>query len=143
MRQADIAEHCQVTELAFTGQPAELGFIQHRVAGLAPYHQLQGLALVGHTLQVEIGVIAPQVIGQHAGHAYRHTLVGFKLFQLDGQRTGPRPHHKLRHTHIGVAEQPQTQAGRCLRKARGKVDFTRLQGVFETGLVSEVAPGEV
>ncbi|MNO63097.1 hypothetical protein D3C76_537890 [compost metagenome] len=104
LRQANIADHRQLTELALARQAAELRFIQHGETGLATYHQLQGLTIVGHPLQVEVAVVAAQVIRQRAGHAHRDALLGFKLFQLHGHGPGARPHHQLWHAHVWVAK---------------------------------------
>ena len=133
LRQANVTDHRQFAELAFPRQPAQACFIHDRETGLATEHQLQGLALVGHALQVEVDVVGPQVIGQGAGHAHRHPVVGAQVFQLDRHRSGAQPDDHLRHTHVGIAERPEAQAGRGLGQTGREIDLTGLQGVIKGG----------
>ncbi|MNF50657.1 hypothetical protein D3C84_319580 [compost metagenome] len=69
LRKADVPDDRQPGELLLAGQAAELGFVQHRIAHLLGEQRLQGLALAGHGLQVEVGIGGAQVIGYRTGLA--------------------------------------------------------------------------
>ncbi|MNJ28435.1 hypothetical protein D3C77_229720 [compost metagenome] len=141
--QADIANHCQVAEFTLAGQPAQLCFIHHGIAGLLAEHQLQRLALLRNALQVEVRVGCAQIVGHRTGHAHRHPFVAGEFLQVYRHRTGTGPDDQLRHAHVGVTEQPQTQPRGRLGQTWGQVDLTRDQRPLQRGLVREVTPGQV
>ncbi|MNH14124.1 hypothetical protein D3C79_737120 [compost metagenome] len=117
--------------------------IHHGKSCLLAEHQLQGLALLRHPLQIQVRIGGTQIVGNGAGHAHGDPIGTGQFLQIHRHCAGTRPDDQLRYPHVRVAEQPQTQAGRCLGQTRGKIDFTGQQRMLQCRLVRKVAPGEV
>ncbi len=80
LRETDIAHHRQPGEFRLDRQTPELRFIDHGVTSLLTQQQLQRLALQRHALQVQMGIIAAQIIGGDAGHAHRDAGLAVEFF---------------------------------------------------------------
>ena len=93
-------------------------------------------------MQVQVEVVAAQVVGHHAGHAYGNRFALAQALQLDADLAQALAHQQVRNTQVGVAVAPQAQARRRLHLPRGKVDAPVAQGLLQRGLGLEAAPAE-
>jgi hypothetical protein len=60
-----------------------LRFIDHRVRSLLTQQQLQRLTFERHALQVQMGIVATQIIGGRTGHAHGDAGLAVEFFQID------------------------------------------------------------
>ncbi|MCY1349317.1 hypothetical protein D9M69_355000 [compost metagenome] len=131
LRKADIPDDRQPGEFLLAGQAAELGFVQHRVAYLLGEQRLQGLALAGHGLQVEVGVGGAQVVGHRTGLAHGDGRGGVELFQIHRRTAVALADQQLRDAQVRIGEEPEPQAGGRLDKPGGEVDLPRAQRLIQ------------
>ncbi|MNF65051.1 hypothetical protein D3C84_468020 [compost metagenome] len=103
---------------------------------------MQCLALHRYALQIQVRVVAAQVIGDGTGHAHGDAGLAVEFFQLDRASAFLIADHQLRHPHVGVGKLPEAQPARGLGQPRGDVDFAFAGCGFQLFKIGEIAPAQ-
>lgn len=143
LRKADVTDHGKPGKLGLAGQTAELRLIDDGVSRLLTEQELQSLTFQRHALQIEVSVIAAQVVSRGARHAHGNAHLAVELFQIHRAGAITFADDQLRHAHVRIGIQPQAQAGRRLGQARGEVDLPIGEGFFKLGLIGITAPQQL